>query len=92
MFNERQITRVSTKINGWVDKLHVKATGDPIRKGQVLLSIYSPELVSTQQEYLLALKNWRTMEKSSFPELKEGAQRLLEASRQRLQFWDVPAD
>ena len=91
MFNERQLTRVSTKINGWVDKLYVKATGDPIRKGQLLLSIYSPELVSTQQEYLLALKNWRTMEKSSFPELKEGAQRLLEASRQRLQFWDVPA-
>jgi len=92
MFNERQITRVSTKINGWVDKLFVKATGDPIRKGQVLLNIYSPELVSTQQEYLLALKNWHTMEKSSFPELKEGAQRLLNASRQRLQFWDVPAD
>jgi Cu(I)/Ag(I) efflux system membrane fusion protein/cobalt-zinc-cadmium efflux system membrane fusion protein len=91
MFNERQLTQVSTKINGWVDKLHVRATGDPIRKGQVLLSIYSPELVSTQQEYLLALKNWRTMEKSSFPELKEGAQRLLEASRQRLRFWDVPA-
>jgi Cu(I)/Ag(I) efflux system membrane fusion protein/cobalt-zinc-cadmium efflux system membrane fusion protein len=91
MFNERQISRVSTKINGWVDKLHVRAAGDPIRQGQVLLSLYSPELVSTQQEYLLALKNWRAMAKSSFPELQEGAKRLLEASRQRLQFWDVPA-
>ena len=91
MFNERNLTRVSTKINGWVDKLYFKVTGDPIRKGQLLLSIYSPELVSTQQEYLLALKHWRTMEKSSYPELKEGAQRLREASRQRLQFWDVPA-
>ncbi len=92
IFNERQIRQVSTKINGWVDKLQVRATGDPVRQGQLLLSIYSPELVSTQQEYLLALKNWRAMEKNAFPDLREQARRLLEASRQRLQFWDVPAD
>jgi Cu(I)/Ag(I) efflux system membrane fusion protein/cobalt-zinc-cadmium efflux system membrane fusion protein len=55
------------------------------------LSIYSPELVATQQEYLLALKNQRNLEKSPFPELKEGADRLLEAARQRLRYWDVPA-
>jgi Cu(I)/Ag(I) efflux system membrane fusion protein/cobalt-zinc-cadmium efflux system membrane fusion protein len=91
VYDERQLSVVNTKINGWVERLYVKATGDPIRKGQALLSIYSPELVSTQKEYLLALKNRQNLEKSPFPELKEGAQRLLEASRQRLQYWDIPA-
>ncbi|MDI6854563.1 MAG: efflux RND transporter periplasmic adaptor subunit [Deltaproteobacteria bacterium] len=91
LYDERQFSVVNTKINGWVERLYVKATGDPIRKGQSLLSIYSPELVATQQEYLLALKNRRNMEKSPFPELKEGAQRLVEAARQRLIYWDIPA-
>lgn len=91
MYDERQLAQVNTKIGGWVERLYVKATGDPIRKGQPLLSIYSPELVSTQQEYLLALKNRRTLEKSPFPDLKKGAQRLVEASRRRLMYWDIPA-
>jgi multidrug efflux pump subunit AcrA (membrane-fusion protein) len=90
MYDERQLSLVNTKINGWVERLYVKATGDPIRKGQPLLSIYSPELVSTQQEYLLALKNRKNLEKSPFPDLKEGAQRLVEASRRRLMYWDIP--
>jgi multidrug efflux pump subunit AcrA (membrane-fusion protein) len=90
IYDERQLSLVNTKINGWVERLYVKATGDPIRKGQPLLSIYSPELVSTQQEYLLALKNRKNLEKSPFPDLKEGAQRLVEASRRRLMYWDIP--
>ncbi len=90
VYDERQLAVVNTKISGWVERLHVKATGDPIRKGQALLSIYSPELVSTQREYLLALKNRQNLEKSPFLDLKEGAQRLLEASRLRLQYWDIP--
>ncbi len=89
--NERQLAQVSTKINGWVDQLYIRATEEPVRQGQVLLRIYSPELVSTQQEYLLALKNRRALEKSTFPELQLGAQRLVEAARQRLQLWDIPA-
>ncbi len=91
MYDERQLSVVNTKINGWVERLYVKATGDPIRKGQSLLSLYSPELVSTQQEYLLALKNRKNLEKSPFPDLKEGAERLVEASRHRLRYWDIPA-
>lgn len=90
-FNERGLAQVSTKINGWVEKLAVRATGDPIRKGQLLLEIYSPELVSTQREYLLALQHWRALERSSIPEVRQGARRLLEASRQRLVLWDISA-
>ena len=90
-FNERALAQVSTKINGWVEKLAVRATGDPIKKGQRLLEIYSPELVATQREYLLALRHWQALERSSIPEVRDGARRLLEASRQRLVLWDISA-
>jgi Cu(I)/Ag(I) efflux system membrane fusion protein len=89
-FDERNLNVITTKMDGWVERLYVRATGDPIRRGQTLLSIYSPELVTTQQEYLLALRNLRTMQKSKIPEYQEGARRLLEAARQRLKYWDIP--
>ena len=88
-YDETKLTVVNTKVNGWVDRLYVKITGEPIRRGQPLLSIYSPELVSTQREYLLALKNLKTLKDSPYPEVKESAQRLVEASRRRLEYWDV---
>ncbi|MDP3181483.1 MAG: efflux RND transporter periplasmic adaptor subunit [Desulfobaccales bacterium] len=88
-YDERRLTVVNTKVNGWVDRLFARVTGDPIRKGQPLLSIYSPELVSTQQEYLLALKNLKSVGQSPFPELGESAQRLLAATKRRLEYWDI---
>lgn len=90
-FNERALSQVSTKINGWVEKLHVKATGEGIRQGQVLVELYSPELIATQREYLLAWQHWRQVQHSPVAEVREGARRLLAASRQRLLFWDIPA-
>jgi RND family efflux transporter MFP subunit len=89
-YDERNLSMVTTKLPGWVERLYVKATGEPIHKGRKLLSLYSPELVTTQQEYLLALKNLQTMQKSGIPEFQEGSQRLLAASRQRLKYWDIP--
>ena len=89
-FDERNLNVITTKMDGWVERLYVRATGDPIHQGQNLLSIYSPELVTTQNEYLLALKNLKSLEKSGFPELEQGARRLLAASRQRLKYWDIP--
>jgi RND family efflux transporter MFP subunit len=89
-YDERLLTAVTTKLPGWVERLYVKATGDPIRRGQNLLSLYSPELVTTQEEYLLALKNLQTMEKSGITEFQEGSRRLLAAARQRLKYWDIP--
>jgi len=87
--NERSLAVINTKVNGWVERLYVNATGDAVRKGQALLSIYSPELVSTQDEYLLALKNLKSMEKSPIKDLVEGARRLAAASRRRLQLFDI---
>jgi RND family efflux transporter MFP subunit len=89
-YDERLLTAVTTKLPGWVERLYVKATGDPIRKGRKLLSLYSPELVTTQEEYLLALRNLQTMQKSNIPEFQQGSQRLLAAARQRLKYWDIP--
>ena len=87
--NERSLAVINTKVNGWVERLYLNATGDAVRKGQALLSIYSPELVSTQDEYLLALKNLKSMEKSPVKDLVEGARRLAAASRRRLQLFDI---
>jgi multidrug efflux pump subunit AcrA (membrane-fusion protein) len=89
-YDERRLTVVTTKLPGWVERLYVKATGDPIRRGQNLLSLYSPELVTTQEEYLLARKNLQAMEKSGIPEFQESSRRLLAAARQRLKYWDIP--
>lgn len=90
-FNERNLATITTKVNGWVDRLYVNATGDPVRKGQALLSIYSPDLVSSQEEYLLALRNLKAMKTSPVKELAEGARRLAEASRRRLEYFDIGA-
>ncbi|MDA3903355.1 MAG: efflux RND transporter periplasmic adaptor subunit [Desulfuromusa sp.] len=80
---------VNAKIAGWVEKLYVTETGQQVKKGQKLLDIYSPELVTAQQELLLARDNYHSLKGSSFPQISESAKRLLEASRNRLQFWDV---
>lgn len=86
--DERQFS-INAKIEGWVERLHVNRQGQPVRKGQPLLEIYSPELVSAQQEYLLALENKRRLTASPYPEIAAGADRLLEAARTRLRYWDI---
>ncbi|MDO9071113.1 MAG: efflux RND transporter periplasmic adaptor subunit [Deltaproteobacteria bacterium] len=90
-FNERNLATITTKVNGWLERLYVNATGDPVRKGQALVSIYSPELVSSQEEYLLAVRNLKAMQNSPVKEMADGARRLAEASRRRLAYFDVSA-
>jgi len=88
--DETRISRVYTKVGGWVEKLYVNFTGQQVRKGQPLLSIYSPELVATQEEYLLALRARDRLQESPFPEIAGGGDSLLAATRRRLELWDVP--
>ena len=90
-FDERNLAVITTKVDGWVERLYVNATGDPVRKGQALLSIYSPDLVSAQEEYLLAVRNLKAMKTSPVKEMAEGAQRLARASRRRLSYFDISA-
>jgi Cu(I)/Ag(I) efflux system membrane fusion protein/cobalt-zinc-cadmium efflux system membrane fusion protein len=88
-YDERKIASVNTKITGWVEKLYVDETGQSVKKGQPLLEIYSPELVSAQKELLIALRHLEEVKNSPYPEVVEGAKSLLEAAQERLRLWDI---
>ncbi|MCL4820966.1 MAG: efflux RND transporter periplasmic adaptor subunit [Vicinamibacteria bacterium] len=88
--DERRLHHVHTRFEGYVEHLHVDFTGKFVEEGEPLLSIYSPDLVATQQEYLLALKAQREMERRGAPETAAAGRGLLEAARQRLLLWDIP--
>ncbi len=89
-YDEEQLYLVNTKISGWIEILHVHFVGDQVQKGDPLLEIYSPELVTTQQEYILALKNLELVSQSSIPSIREDAEKLLTSARTRLEYWDIP--
>lgn len=80
---------VNTKVAGWIERLHANETGKMVKKGEPLLEIYSPQLVSSQQEFLLALQNKAVLANSPFPEIGAGAGRLLDSARIRLKLWDI---
>jgi RND family efflux transporter MFP subunit len=88
--DETRVRRVQTKVSGWVEKLHVSATGQPVRAGQPLLSLYSPQLLATQEEFLRARKSAERFGESSLPEVRQGGAELLAAARRRLELFDVP--
>lgn len=90
VYNEEKLFTINTKISGWIEKLYVDYTGKMVRKGDPLLEIYSPDLVTTQQEYLLALKNRQMVAQSKFQSIKQGAASLLESTRKRFEYWDIP--
>lgn len=90
-YDETRVANINTKIAGWVDRVFVDYVGKAVRKGESLLSLYSPALVATQTEYLLALKAWKQQPiDERFPEPREGARSLLSATRDRLKLWDIP--
>jgi Cu(I)/Ag(I) efflux system membrane fusion protein len=90
--DERLLIHMHTKLEGWVQELYVKFTGEQVQKDQKLFEIYSPELVSTQEEYLLALKAVQSLGDSEFPEIAQNARSLLEVTRQRFSLWDITPD
>ena len=90
-FNEERLARLHPKTSGWIEELNVDETGTRVNQDTILLSIYSPELVAAQQEYLVALNNWETVRKSNANQMKRSAKTILESARERLQLFDVPA-
>ena len=88
-FNEQRMAHLHPKVEGWIEEIRVDKTGEKVAENDILLSIYSPKLVSTQQEYLLALNNFTALKDSSFDEIREGARQLLSSSRERLKMLDV---
>ncbi len=85
-FDESRLRDVTLKLKGWVENLYVNETGQPVRRGQTMLTIYSPELYSAQQEYLLALRSQQSAAGSGAP---ERADYLVRAARERLHLWDI---
>lgn len=89
VYDERRVKVVSAWIGGRIDKLFVDFTGVEVKKGNPLAELYSPELVSTQQEYLLALETMGKMWSLGNEDAKKSAKDLLEATRQRLLLWGI---
>jgi membrane fusion protein, copper/silver efflux system len=88
-FDETKMAQIAPKFGGYVDRLYVNSTGQQVRRGQPVLDIYSPELVAAQQELLLAGQLDRSIGRSSVPGVTAGGTNLVDASRRRLQQWDI---
>src|SRR3989441_660010 len=91
-YDEARIAHVHTKVSGWIEDVFIDFIGEPVRKGQPLFTLYSPELVSAQEEYLLALRGQKELQGSSFERVSEGSRALLDAARRRLELWDMTPD
>jgi Cu(I)/Ag(I) efflux system membrane fusion protein len=87
--DETRLHHVHSKVEGWIEQLHVIATGEAVRKGQPLLSLYSPELLASQQELLLALKVSRDLPGGSPSDARSRAEGLVESARKRLLLFDL---
>jgi membrane fusion protein, copper/silver efflux system len=88
-YNDRRISLVNIKYSGWIEDVQVNYVGESVRKGQKLFEIYSPDLVTTQKEYLNALDYAKRMNEGNYPDIRERAESLLESSRKRLRNWDL---
>ncbi|MEK6791105.1 MAG: efflux RND transporter periplasmic adaptor subunit [Deltaproteobacteria bacterium] len=89
---EGRVYIINAKVSGWVEKLHVNRTDTMVSPGEPLLELYSPELVSAQEEYLLAYRGVQRVKDSPYEEVIKGADQMLEATRQRLAYWDISED
>jgi RND family efflux transporter MFP subunit len=91
-YDETRQADINLKIEGWIRDLYVDYTGQPVQNGQPLFTLYSPDLLTTQEEYLLALKTRDQVQGSVIAEAREHADQLVAAARQRLALWDLPPE
>jgi RND family efflux transporter MFP subunit len=90
--DESRISHVHVKIGGYINRVFVDYVGQLIKKGEPLFTLYSPDLVATQQEYLIAKRGNAKLNAAPFEDVAQGAQSLLESTRQRLKLWDITDD
>ena len=88
-YDERGLSQVSVKVSGWVRDVFVNSIGQPVHKGAPLFTLYSPDLLATQDEYLLAVRAQDQLAASPLADVKTNAASLVASSRARLQLWDV---
>jgi RND family efflux transporter MFP subunit len=91
-YDETRLADVNLKLEGWIRDLYVDYTGQRVREGDPLFTLYSPELLTTQQEYLLALNTRDLMRGSQIADAREYADRLVASARRRIELWDLPAE
>ena len=88
-YDERKLTKVNLRVSGWIEQVFVNAIGRSVRAGQPLLTLYSPDLLATQDEYLLAVKAQAQLEGSPLPEARQEAATLVVSARERLRLWNL---
>lgn len=86
--DERKLYTLVTKFEGWIQRLYVNTTGQTVKKGELLMDVYSPELITAQQEYLIAAKGLKEVS-SSDPDVKAVMEKLARSALQRLRNWDI---
>jgi RND family efflux transporter MFP subunit len=91
-YDETRLADVNLKVEGFIRDLFVDYTGQPITRGQPLFTLYSPDVMTTETEYVMAVKTRDLLRESSLPDARERADQLVAAARQRLALWDVPFD
>jgi RND family efflux transporter MFP subunit len=87
--DETRIAHVHVKTAGFIEHVYVDYVGQLVKKGQPLFTQYSPDLVSTEEEYLIAKRGNAALSSAPFAEVAQGAQSLLESTRQRMKLWDI---
>ena len=87
--DETKLSKIHLKVSGWIEQVYVDYVGKLVKQGEPLFTLYSPELVSTEQEYLIARRGKQYLGDSSFPDASQGADSLLSSTRERLRLWDI---
>lgn len=91
-YDETTLSVVTTKVDGWVEKLHVEKTGAQVHEGDPLFEFYSPELFSAQEEYLAALRNRQRRDTPGIPRARIDSDALIRDARTRLEFFDISGE
>ena len=88
-YDETHLTHIHSKVSGYIEEVFADSVGKPVRAGDPLFTIYSPDLLATQQDFLLALKSRDLLRNSTVASAAMGSENLIAAARERLRLWDV---
>lgn len=88
-YDETRLTHIHSKVSGYIEEVFADSVGKPVRAGDPLFTIYSPDLVATERDYLLALRSRDLLRESTLPSASIGAENLIAAAKERLRLWDV---
>jgi len=91
-YDETRVAHVHTRFDGWIEKVFVDFTGDTIKQGEPMLTIYSPEMLASQQELLLAVRARDLMRSNPLASAEQHGESLFQAAKRRLELWQLSED